>query len=32
MTGDWRIDIAAKQGNIPLLETFFFSLFCSVIL
>ncbi len=27
MTGDWRIDIAAKQGNIPLLETFFFLYF-----
>jgi len=24
MTGDWRIDIAAKQGNTMLLETFFF--------
>jgi hypothetical protein len=24
MTGDWRIDIAAKQGNTTLLETFFF--------
>jgi hypothetical protein len=24
MTGDWRIDIAAKQGNIMLLKTFFF--------
>jgi hypothetical protein len=24
MTGDWRIDIRAKQGNILLLETFFF--------
>ena len=24
MTGDWRIDIAAKQGNMTLLETFFF--------
>jgi hypothetical protein len=24
MTGDWRIDITAKQGNTMLLETFFF--------
>jgi hypothetical protein len=24
MTGDWRIDVAAKQGNTMLLETFFF--------